>query len=388
MRVVLATDKFKGVFSSAEIAEFISKGMRHAHPKVQIQIKPLADGSEGTAAVLCRAMEFERFKVTTVDQFETPMETTLFWQRSRRIVLIETASLGRTLPRENISTLLLKTNSVGLGICIQKALDLRPKEIWIAAGEPPFLDGGWGLSHALGLRALDADQQELEPSFENFSKIISIQYGATTDLHSKVEIKILSDLNFPVLGANLNYYSYLEKIGIPKDLQIQYKNNFERFLKLLQSQLGVKTNLTDPFSGSSGAILFGLQALFKKVQATLGAETVAQATSFLSSLSGTDLVVIAAGTLHAHSLYGKVVSIASSLAYEKRIPIYGVFGTIPEDAKFLERSLGMEKIYTLFSPLYKMDSITIKRESPRRFLEMGSQLIEDFCQRNAQAHAN
>ena len=56
MKVVVACDSFKGSLSSLEAGEAIKNGVLKAVPDAQVQVRPLADGGEGTVEALTLGM--------------------------------------------------------------------------------------------------------------------------------------------------------------------------------------------------------------------------------------------------------------------------------------------------------------------------------------------
>src|SRR5437763_9693852 len=57
MRILVAPDKFKGCLDAAAVAENIATGLREALPRAHVEVLPLADGGEGTAAVIAKALD-------------------------------------------------------------------------------------------------------------------------------------------------------------------------------------------------------------------------------------------------------------------------------------------------------------------------------------------
>src|SRR5260221_13390184 len=55
MRLVIAPDKLKGTYSAAEAADALASGWRSRRPDDELELVPLADGGEGTAAALMSA---------------------------------------------------------------------------------------------------------------------------------------------------------------------------------------------------------------------------------------------------------------------------------------------------------------------------------------------
>ncbi len=55
MKVVIATDSFKGTLTAYEACEIIAKAICESTPDAQLVIKPMADGGEGTAQAMIKA---------------------------------------------------------------------------------------------------------------------------------------------------------------------------------------------------------------------------------------------------------------------------------------------------------------------------------------------
>jgi glycerate kinase len=59
MRILIAPDKFKGSLSAQEAATAIAEGWRAGSPAnldLEFSCRPVADGGEGTAKVICEAL--------------------------------------------------------------------------------------------------------------------------------------------------------------------------------------------------------------------------------------------------------------------------------------------------------------------------------------------
>src|SRR4051812_16966396 len=55
MRVVIAPDKLKGTYTAQEAAAALAGGWRSQRPADELELVPMADGGEGTAAALLAA---------------------------------------------------------------------------------------------------------------------------------------------------------------------------------------------------------------------------------------------------------------------------------------------------------------------------------------------
>ena len=53
MKIVTAIDSFKGSMTSMEAGLAVTEGVHRVDSDVDVQIRPLADGGEGTVEALC-----------------------------------------------------------------------------------------------------------------------------------------------------------------------------------------------------------------------------------------------------------------------------------------------------------------------------------------------
>ena len=56
MKIVVAIDSLKGSLSSLEAGAAVRKGALRADPEARVEVRPLADGGEGTVEALVSGM--------------------------------------------------------------------------------------------------------------------------------------------------------------------------------------------------------------------------------------------------------------------------------------------------------------------------------------------
>ena len=67
MKILIATDSFKGSLSSLEAGNAIADGIRRAGMPAEIQVSPIADGGEGTTEALVNGLSGYLETVTVSD---------------------------------------------------------------------------------------------------------------------------------------------------------------------------------------------------------------------------------------------------------------------------------------------------------------------------------
>ena len=67
MRVVVATDSFKGSLSSREVADAVEQGIRECIPECDVIKVAIADGGEGTTAAIIENLGGEIVEIEVCD---------------------------------------------------------------------------------------------------------------------------------------------------------------------------------------------------------------------------------------------------------------------------------------------------------------------------------
>ena len=163
MKVVFAMDSMKGSLSSIDFGNAAAEGLKRAIPDAEYEVKPLADGGEGTVNALTMGMggSFENIEVTgplgnkilatygiadLTDESETIHKT----------AIIEiSAAAGLTLIPE-IDRDPHKTTTYGVGEMINDAIHKGCRNFIIGLGGSATNDVGIGMLQALGVRFFDS----------------------------------------------------------------------------------------------------------------------------------------------------------------------------------------------------------------------------------------
>ncbi|MCA2959822.1 MAG: glycerate kinase [Silvanigrellales bacterium] len=381
MRVVLALDKFKGTFTARQACELLAEGIRHRNPKIEVIIRPMADGGDGTAAILTDALGLEGMRVSVPDLLGKMTEVQVHWQNTRRLALVESADVigvARAMARHHS---LQRAHSGGLGRLLLRAFDLRPQEIWIGVGGTMTADAGWGLAHTLGLRALDAHGNVVEPALANVPLIDHFVAQDVPEFFRKTRIVALCDVNAPAQGAAVSLASFLPQKGAsPADADLIQKQvtTLWTHLRKVNPQL---SSLEDAYTGAGGGLVLGLQAVFPQLRLELGARKVAQATALGPSLQAADFAVCGEGRFDDSTFYGKAAAVVSQLGSEHQARIVGVFGSIAMQGAAREGArtrLGAETLHALFDEGQAHLSLQeLSKASRARFVEIGLRIAHD-----------
>ena len=191
-RVLCAPDSFKGTLTAAEVAEAMSRGAEAAGWTADRC--PLADGGEGTAAVLLAALGGERVPERATDPLGRPIEAewTLLGDSQTAVVEVAAASgLWLLSPAERDP---LSATSFGTGELIAAA-SRRAQRILVAVGGSATNDGGRGALDAIA-RAGGTGEAELvclcdvTTAWEDASRTFGPQKGAQPEEVAELERRL------------------------------------------------------------------------------------------------------------------------------------------------------------------------------------------------------
>ena len=299
MRVLAASDKFKGTVTAAQACAAIG----HACWELGIDCTemPMADGGEGTLDVLGGPNR------TTLVTGPLGDPVRAEWRFHRGVAVIEMArASGLTLIGGAEKNDPVAASTQGTGELIDTALDMGARKIIVCLGGSATTDGGYGALRAIStparLKAVEfLVACDVDTTFVDAAEVFAPQKGATP-----AQVRLLT-------------------------------GRLERLAQVYRSDFGVDVTDIDG-SGAAGGLAGALAAL----GATLmpGFDIVAEETGFDEEVKQHDLVITGEGLLDATSFDGKVVG--SVVDYAERIgtPVMSIVGDIDAglDASLIARA--------------------------------------------------
>jgi glycerate kinase len=289
VRVLAASDKFKGTATAAQVCAAIG----HACWNLNIDCVeiPMADGGEGTLEVLGGAN-----RVTTVaGPLGHPVQAE--WRLHRGVAVIEMArASGLTLVGGASQNDAVAASTTGTGQLIDIALNEGAKKIIVCLGGSATTDGGYGAMRAITTpaRLLAVDflvACDVDTLFTDAARVFGPQKGATPS-----QVNLLS-------------------------------GRLERLAQMYEAEYGIDvTELAG--SGAAGGLAGALAAL----GATLmpGFDIVAEEVDFDEAIQNTDLVITGEGLLDDTSFDGKVVGSVRDYAQDAKTDVAAIVGDIDE----------------------------------------------------------
>lgn len=305
--VLVAPDKFKGTMTAGEVAAAIARGLARA--EIAGDICRVADGGEGTLAVLTENVAHEVATVGVSDALRRPVEARVALIDGGRIAVVETAdAIGLQLiaPEERDA---VAASSFGAGELIAAAAATGAREVLAGVGGTAMTDGGTGAVEAL-----------------RKAKLV----GAHGPSKRMPKLTVLCDARAGWQQA-VTVFSEQKGAG-PRERELLA----ERF-DSLASELP-----KDPrdvlYTGAGGGLAGGLWA-YADAELKSGAAVVLDRLGFNDRMDAARAVITGEGRLDHQTLLGKAVGEIATRARQSGVPCHAIVGsrTMSEfDARILD----------------------------------------------------
>jgi glycerate 2-kinase len=292
--VLVAPDSFKGTFSAPEVAAAIAAGLRSAGREAWEL--PVADGGEGTLAVLAGPLGLELIEAPASDPLGRPLTGQFgIVQRSRLgpLAVVETATASGLDRVPEAVRDAVAASTFGTGELIAAALAAGATEIHLAVGGSATTDGGFGAIEAIEQaggfgRAKLTILCDVRTPFEDAGRVFGPQKGADPATVRRLSARLARQA---------------------QTLADRYDRD----------PRGV------PMTGGAGGLSGGLWAAYG-AQLVAGAPFVLDALGFDAKLRAARAVVTGEGRIDRQSLAGKLAAEVATRARQVGVPSYAVVG--------------------------------------------------------------
>lgn len=330
MKIVIASDSFKGCCSSLEIASAIETGIRRVFADADIITIAVADGGEGTVDALVNGRNGIFRTVTVQGPIDDMVEARYGIIDGTTAIIEMAAASGLPLvPPEKRDPFF--TTTYGTGQLIKDALDCGCRKIIIGIGGSATNDGGAGMAQALGVRFLDSHDREIGKGAIHLDRIKTIDMSGLDKRMQECQVIGLCDVTNPLTGINGASYIFAQQKGAKEDDLSKLDKILFSFARLIEHQLGVDI-MRMQGGGAAGGLAAGLVA-FCNGSLQKGIDTILTLVDFDNVIRSADLVITGEGALDGQSVNGKVPAGVAAAAVKYGIPVIALTGTIGNNAE-------------------------------------------------------
>ncbi len=329
MKLLFASDSFKGSLTSKKTAELLGRAAEEVFGPCQYDYVPMADGGEGTVDAVIEAEQGSRV-VTRVHGPRMSEIEAYYGAFGEDKAIIEMAQAsGLTLISEEQRDP-RHTTTYGTGELILHALDQGYRDISIAIGGSATNDGGMGCARALGVRFLDEEGKELEGFGRDLIQVRHIDISGLDPRLADTKITVMCDVTNPLTGENGATYTFGKQKGASPQAQEELETGMENYRQVIWKEFGIDCNEVQG-AGAAGGLGAALKVFFHGEMKS-GVETVLDLIHFDERLEDVDLVVTGEGRTDWQSCFGKVMQGVGEHAKAKGVPVCGLSGGLGKGA--------------------------------------------------------
>ena len=325
MKILIAPDSFKASLEALEVCHAIESGFSQIFPNAEYTLLPMADGGEGTAAVLSYVLGGRWKDVIINDPLMRPITARYLLLPDATAVIEIAQACGLhllTIAERNP----VIASSYGVGELIADALTEGAKRIIIGLGGSATNDAGLGMLTALGMTFYDSDDKMLAQGGGELARLRRLD-----GTHFRAEVpdtifEVACDVTNPLCGLLGASAIFGPQKGANLKQVKQLDDSLNHFASVCQHH-GYEDYQNISGAGAAGGLGYALMTV---CGATLksGFDTVAEVVNLSQHIANADLVITGEGKLDAQTAMGKVASGISKIAKASHTPVIAICGSV------------------------------------------------------------
>lgn len=324
MRIVVATNAFKGSLSATQAGEAIARGLEQLGGPLEIRRLALADGGDGFLESMLQAGgRWHTLEVN--DPLGRPVEGAwgMLEDGTALIDMSRVSGLGMLRLDERDA---LRADSRGLGQAMAAALAAGATRWLVGIGGSASTDGGTGMLSHLGFCFKDARGKALKPGGASLVELATIDEGNKFRKLDLVKVQVACDVDNPLLGERGTAAVFAPQKGASPDEVVRLEAGLKRYADVVEKHVG-RNFRHEAGTGAAGGVGFGLRA-FLEAELVPGAELLLDAFDFDAQLKGADLVITCEGSLDGQTRGGKLPSAIARRAKAAGVPVVALAGRL------------------------------------------------------------
>lgn len=304
MRILVAPDSFKGSINAERFCKVIGHAAKRVSDTIECVAMPLADGGEGTAALVARALGASLEKIEVEGPSKKNVRAQIAFLNGGKVAVIESAqAVGMTLSGRRTNP--IRTSSYGVGQMISYATSKGAEHIVLTLGGSCTNDLGTGMLSAMGVSFVDICGNRFAPVGGSMERVESIEFNQAFSKYRGVKFTVLCDVNNPLLGENGCAAVFAPQKGAGEADVARLEKGAQKLVSVVTRVTG--TDMKDePGAGAAGGIGYGAMS-FLQAKRESGIDAVFKMYNFRAEAVNADLIVTGEGCFDGQSLMGKAV---------------------------------------------------------------------------------
>ena len=361
MKIVTAIDSFKGSMTSMEAGYAAAEGFRRADSSIQVDVRPLADGGEGTVEALVSGMNgiLEHSMVT--GPLGKPVDAVYGIIPETMTAVIEmSASSGITLISVEERNPLDAT-TYGVGELIRDAIGKGCRHFIVGIGGSATNDGGAGMLQALGFGLFDKEGRQIPFGAKGLELLDSITDENVVPELKDCPFRIACDVTNPLCGTEGCSAVYGPQKGATPSMIMQMDSWLSDYAELAKKNYP-QADAEQGGTGAAGGLGFAFLT-FTNACLESGIKIVLDETRLEDYIREADLVVTGEGMLDFQTAMGKAPVGVAALAKKYGIPVIAFAGGVTKEAGECNKN-GIDAFFPIVRGVSTLDD-AIKNENAK-----------------------
>lgn len=372
MKITVAIDSLKGSLSSMEAGYAIAEGIHKVYPKASVQVRPLADGGEGTVDALVAGMNGIFRSVMVTGPLGEPVSARYgIIENTNTAVMEMSQAAGITLvPSKKRNP--LYTTTYGVGEMIKDAIDMGCRRFIMGIGGSATNDGGIGMLQALGYGFLNEKGEQIPFGAKGLEYMKSISTEHLIPELKDCEFRIACDVTNPLCGK----YGCSAVFGPQKGATPSMITQMDQWLSdyaALALTAFPNANPEYPGTGAAGGLGFAFLTFTNSILES-GINIVLEETHLEDYLRDADYVITGEGRLDSQTAMGKAPIGVAKLAKQFGKPVLAFSGSVTKDATVCNKH-GIDAFFPILRSVVSLNEALDKNNASQNMIDTVEQVF-------------
>ena len=330
MKVVTAIDSFKGSMTSLEAGYAVAEGFKRVIRDAIVNVRPLADGGEGTVEALIEGMNGERHEIQVTGPLGSPVNCAYGIIKDSMTAVIEmSGAAGITLvQKKDLNP--LDATTYGVGEVIKDAIAKGCRRFIVGIGGSATNDGGVGMLQALGYGFLDASGKQIAFGAKGLKDLETITDDYVIPELKECEFMVACDVTNTLCGTEGCSAVYGPQKGATPSM-IMDMDKWLGYYAAIAREKYPNADPKYPGTGAAGGMGFAFLT-FTNAKLQSGINIVLEETKLEDYIKDADLVVTGEGMLDFQTAMGKAPVGVAKLAKKYGKTVIAFAGGVTKEA--------------------------------------------------------
>ena len=325
MKIVIASDSFKGSLTSVEVAQAATRGIKAAYPDCEVVAVNVADGGEGTVEAVVDALGGEIVHTTVSNPLGRPIQARYGIAGKKAIIEMAAASGLPLLSYEERNPWI--TSTYGTGEMIMDAIQRGCSQFLIGIGGSATNDAGTGMLQALGFKFYDFNEKEItDCRGGRLLDIVDLDDSCVPEAVRKAEFVVACDVDTPFCGPEGAAPVFAPQKGADAEMVKKLDAGMASFAKVIERKY--KMNIIPVAGAGAAGGMGGAFRAFLDAKLQRGIEMVLDSIDFNAIIQDADLIITGEGKIDFQTAKGKTAAGVLARAKQQGIPVVAIGGSV------------------------------------------------------------